>query len=235
LTAPFFFYAGTLAVAGLIGLIMLHSDAERAAARVDPSARTPFREVVRDRRFRAACIANFSQGWTSFGVRAALIPLLVVEVLREPTVWTGIAFACAAVAQTLAIAPAARFVDTVGRKPAIVGAFAIAAATIFAVPFAPNVVVLTVLLCLYGVMAAFMGTAPAAAVGDAAGAGGGRPVAVFSMFSDFGAIVGPLVAGFLADTVSYEVAFAVGALFLLATSVYALRMPGGVPVHETRA
>jgi 3-phosphoshikimate 1-carboxyvinyltransferase len=53
-----------------------------------------------------------------------------VEVLRGPSSWTGVAFACAAVAQTLALAPAARFIDTVGRKPAIVGAFFVAAATI---------------------------------------------------------------------------------------------------------
>ena len=230
LTAPFFFYAGTLAVAGLVGFVMLsprvreHTDAAGGAV-----PRVPFATVVRDTRFRAACLANFSQGWTSFGVRGALIPLLVVEVLREPTVYTGIAFACAAVAQTLALAPAARFVDSVGRRPAIIGAFAVAATTILVVPFSPNIWVLTGLLCLYGVAAAFMGTAPAAAVGDASSPGGGRPVAVFSMFADLGAIIGPLVAGLLADTVSYPVAFAVGAGLLLATSLYATRMPGGVP------
>lgn len=230
LTAPFFFYAGTLAVAGLVGLFLL-----QPATREMPDetglipTRLPFRAVLRDTRFRAACLANFAQGWTSFGVRGALIPLLVVEVLRGPSSWTGIAFAVAAVAQTLALAPASHFVDTVGRRPAIIGAFAIAAATIFVVPFAPNIWILTALLCLYGVAAAFMGTAPAAAVGDAAGPGGGRPVAVFSMFSDFGAIVGPLVAGLLVDTVSYPVAFAVGAILLLATSAYATRMPRGAP------
>ena len=233
LTAPFFFYAGTLAVAGLVGRVLLRPRTGRGGdAAVEPAPPIRFREVLRDRRFRVACAANFSQGWTSFGVRGALIPLLVVEVLREPTVFTGIAFACAAVAQTLALAPAARFVDTVGRRPAIIGAFAVAAVTIAVVPLAPNIWVLTALLCLYGVTAAFMGTAPAAAVGDAAGPKGGRPVAVFSMFADFGAIIGPLVAGYLADTVSYPVAFAVGGILLLATSLYATRMPGGVPAQK---
>ena len=36
-------------------------------------------------------------------------------------------------------------------------------------------------------------------------------MAVFSMCSDIGAIIGPLVAGLLADTVSYPAAFGVGA------------------------
>ncbi|MBC7724913.1 MAG: MFS transporter [Burkholderiaceae bacterium] len=227
LTAPFFFYAGTLAVAGVVGLVMLSSRAAPTSATGAPVVRVPFRGVLRDTRFRAACAANFAQGWSSFGVRSALVPVLVVEVLRGPSSWTGIAFAVAAVAQAIALAPAARFVDTVGRRPAIIGSFAVAAVTIFAVPFAPNILLLTALLCVYGVAAAFMGTAPAAAVGDAAGASGGRPVAVFSMFSDLGAIIGPLVAGLLADTVSYPVAFAVGAALLLATSLYAIRMPSG--------
>jgi DHA1 family multidrug resistance protein-like MFS transporter len=231
LRAPFFFYAGTLVIAGVVGALLLRSTraatAEEAAAA--SAARIPFRTVLRDTRFRAACLANFSTGWTSFGVRGALVPLLIVEVLRQPNVWTGIAFAAAAVAQTIAIAPAAKFVDTVGRRPAIIGAYAAAGLVIVAVPFSPNVGILTALLCVYGIAAAFMGTAPAAAVGDAAGAGGGRPVAVFSMFSDFGAIIGPLAAGFLADTVSYPVAFMVGATLLFATSAFAFRMPRGVP------
>lgn len=227
LSAPFFFYAGTLTVAGVVGVVLLRPRGVAGPGTPgEPAVRIPFRTVLRDRRFRAACIANFAQGWTSFGVRNSLVPVLIVEVLRGPSAWTGIAFAFSAVAQAIALAPAARFIDRVGRKPAIVGSFALAALTIAAVPFVTNFVMLTALLCLYGVAAAFMGTAPAAAVGDAAGGQGGRPVAVFSMFSDFGAIVGPLVAGFLADSVSYPVAFAVGAVFFIGASGYALRMPG---------
>ena len=234
LTAPFFFYAGTLAVAGLIGLVLLQP-ATRAGAGPAGAAvpLLPLRTVLRDPRFRAACLANFSQGWSSFGVRGALVPVLVVEVLKGPSAWTGIAFAIAAVAQTLALAPASKFVDTVGRKPAIIWAFLVAAVTITAIPFAPNIVILTVLLSIYGVAAAFMGTAPAASVGDAAGTAGGRPVAIFSMFSDFGAIVGPLVAGLLADTVSYPAAFLLGGLLFVASSLYALRMPAGLPARQT--
>ncbi|GEP26811.1 MFS transporter [Cryobacterium levicorallinum] len=227
LTAPFFFYAGTLTVAGLVGLFLLRSGGRGSAlASADASAvRTPFRTVLRDERFRAACLANFAQGWTSLGVRTTLIPLFVVVVLGGTSSWTGIALAAAAVAQALALAPAARFVDTVGRKPAIIGAFTVAGLAIVAISFAPNIWVLGGLLCVYGVAAAFMGTAPAAAVGDAAGARGGRPVSVFSMCADAGAIVGPLVAGLLVDAFSFSAGFAVGAVFLLIAAAYALRMP----------
>ena len=67
-------------------------------------------------------MANLAQGWTSFGVRISFVPVLVVEVLDRPTSWTGVAFACASVVQTLAVAPAGKFVDTVGRRPAMISA-----------------------------------------------------------------------------------------------------------------
>lgn len=225
LTAPFFFYAGTLAVASLIGLVMLSSTSRAEATDAPPAVARTLRDVASDPRYRAACLANLAQGWASFGVRSSLVPLLIVVSLGESPAATGIAFAISAVVQALVLAPAARFVDTVGRRPAIIGSFAGAAAVMVALPFSPNIVVVTILLCVYGAAAAFMGTAPAAAVGDAAGPKGGRPVAVFSMFSDAGAIVGPLVAGALADAVSFEVAFAVGGALLLGASLYAIRMP----------
>ena len=107
-----------------VGLVMLHS---RPGRPEDQSTEPilPFRAVLRDTRYQAACFTNLAQGWTAFGVRTSLIPVLVVEVLAAPA-WTGIAFACAAVAQTVAVGPAGKFTDTVGRRPAMIAGGAIA-------------------------------------------------------------------------------------------------------------
>ena len=161
------------------------------------------------------------------------MPVLVVEVLHRPTSWTGTAFAAAAVVQTLAVGPAGTFVDTVGRRPAILLGSALAGVSIAAVPFAPDIAWLIVALCLYGVAAAFLGTAPAAAVGDAAGGRSGTAVAVFSMCSDVGGIAGPLVAGLLADQLSYPVAFGVGGVLLLGAAALAVRMPALAALAES--
>ena len=224
LHAPFFFYAGTLVVAGAVGLALL-----RGRTRADPTAAPepakPLREVLRDRGYQSALLANLAQGWSAMGVRSALIPVLVVEVLHGEPAWTGIAFAVAAVAQTLALIPAGRFVDTVGRRPAIVGSFAVGAVVMLAIPFVGSLWLLIVLLCVYGVAAAFMGTAPAAAVGDAAGGRGGQPVAIFQAVSDAGAIAGPLVAGLLVDAFGFPAAFASAFLLMGAAALFALRMP----------
>ncbi|HEX5908733.1 MAG TPA: MFS transporter [Propionibacteriaceae bacterium] len=224
LTAPFFFYAGTLVVAGTAGLVLLR---HRSAKPEDETAESavPFRAALRDARYQAACFSNLAQGWTSFGVRSSLVPVLVVELLHRPASWTGIAFAIAAVAQTITVGPAGHFTDTVGRRPAMILGSIVAAVSIMAVPFAPNIWLLIVVLSLYGVASAFLGTAPAAAVGDAAGSRAGSAVAVFSMCSDIGAIIGPLVAGLLADVLSYPAAFGVGAALMLLAAALSWRMP----------
>lgn len=223
LTAPFFFYAGTLVIAGTVGLVLLRSRAADVTGAAVSVIR--LRSVLVDRRFQSACLANLAQGWASFGVRSSLVPVLVVEVLDREPAWTGIAFAVAAVAQTVALGPAGRFVDTVGRRPAIIGSYAVGGAAMLAIPFADHIAVLIVLLSIFGVAAAFMGTAPAASVGDAAGARGGQPVAIFQAFGDVGAIAGPLVAGLLVDVFSYQAAFGSAFVLMIAASLFALRMP----------
>lgn len=224
LTAPFFFYAATLAVAGLVGAALLRPQTE-TVRRTRQADTQPLRKVVRNPSYQAACVTNFASGWTSFGVRTTLVPLLVVEVLHRPASWTGVAFACAAIAQTLAVGPAGTLVDSIGRRPAMVAGGVLAGLSILAVPFAPNLGLLIVVLCLYGVAAAFLSTAPAAAVGDASGGANGTAVALFSMCSDLGAIAGPLVAGVLVDRLSYHAAFALGAVLALLAAGNALRMP----------
>lgn len=232
LTAPFFFYALTLAVAGTFGLAMLSKPVRRAAEGHSYDRIRPLRAVAADPRYQAACLANLAQGWNNFGVRNSLIPILVVEVLMREPAHTGYAFAVAAVVQTIALAPVGRFVDRVGRRPAMIGGGLLGGVAMVAIPLAPNLWVLIGLLSLGGVAAAALGTAPAAAVGDAAGARAGTPVAVFSMFSDLGAILGPILAGLLADRVGMPAAFAVGAGLMVLGALASMRMPAGVPTEE---
>lgn len=224
LTAPFFFYAGTLVISGTIAFTQLHDPPGMAEAAAAPPTRT-LREVTADSRFRAACLMSFGQGWQSFGVRSSLVPILVVTGLGADPSWTGIAFAIAAVAQTAALPAAGRATDVMGRRPVMVVGGLLAALSTLAIPFAGNVQVLIVLLCVYGVGAAALGTAPTAALGDATKGAGSQPVAIYSMVGDIGAILGPLVAGVLADQLGMPAAFSVGTAILLAGTVAAALIP----------
>jgi MFS family permease len=116
-------------------------------------------------------------------------------------------------------------VDRFGRRvPMIVGS-ALCAVLIGLFAHAGTMGVLPALLAAHALGGALLGTAPAAVVGDEAGPGGDRAVALFSMSSDTGAILGPLAAGFLSDRFGFWAAFASGAVFWLAACVLAVAMP----------
>jgi MFS family permease len=80
-------------------------------------------------------------------------------------------------------------------------------------------------MATFGLAASLLATVPAAVVGDVSPARGGRAVAVFQMVSDLGAVTGPLVAGWLTEAFSYQVAFAVSAAVLGLAVLTALGMP----------
>ena len=44
------------------------------------------RAALRNRAYRAALASNFATGWSAFGLRVALVPLFVVEVLHRERV-----------------------------------------------------------------------------------------------------------------------------------------------------
>jgi MFS family permease len=243
LRAPFFFYAGTLAVAaavalglqpvpGLIGGRRVPKSnegsplappeggalagADRTASASGPVAGPrPLRDVLRDRRYRAALLAALAQGWNTAGARSTLIPLFVAASLTadpaRAALWAGLALSVAAGVQMTAIWPAGWVVDTYGRRVPMVGGALLAGVAMVSLPHSPTLALLTVLLVVYALGAALIGTAPSAAVGDAAGPGGTRAIALFSMAGDTGAVLGPLAAGYLAAHVSYVAAFSVGA------------------------
>lgn len=228
LRAPFFVYAGTLGVAAVISTFALRHAAASRRASDDPShdaPRTSLRTALRSRAYIAALVTQVGTGWALFGIRSSLIPLFVADALGLPARWVGIGFVLSAAVQGALLLPAGRFVDTVGRRPAMVGGGAVAAGAVALLAFWPSQLGFLVAMAVYGAGAALLGTAPAAVVGDVVGSRGGTVVAVSQMASDLGAIVGPIVAGVLVETGSFALAFSVTAGVIAAGALVSLTMP----------
>lgn len=210
LRAPFFVYAITLLVAGGVATVFLARTALRdheVAAGTADHAPTTIGTALRSSAYRAAVANNFAVGWAVFGVRSSLIPLFVVEGLRLGPAWTGAGLALSAVVQALVLIPAGRLVDTRGRRPFLRAGAAFGLVAGVAMALAGSAPLFLLGMALYGTGSALLGVSSAAIVGDVIGGRGGTPVATFQMASDAGAFLGPLVAGFLADAASFEVAF----------------------------
>jgi DHA1 family multidrug resistance protein-like MFS transporter len=245
--APFFFYAATLAVATVIALVFL-SPARLAAREAAVVATEPapepdsprhggwaeLRDALRNGAYRAALAANLATGLTAFGLRSALIPLFVVEGLRQGPSLSGWAFLVSAVVQAALLLPAGRLTDLRGRKPAmIIGSIATVIGMMMLVvddlttgSLSVALVVFFASMVVMSIGSAFLGSAPSAVVGDIMGGRqGGSVVAAFQMVSDIGAVIGPLIGGLLLDLYGFEWAFAFGAAISAIALLFVIAMP----------
>jgi MFS family permease len=224
LRAPFFLYAGTLVVAGLLGLGALrHSElAARQATRTAPLA---LAAALRNRAYLAALAASFAGDFALVGARSSILPQFVTDRLHLHSGWVYAAFLVVSLVSGALLLPAGRIADTRGRRPVIVVGLLIGTAAFVLLPSAPTATGLVLAAVLIGVAGAADSVAPGAVMGDVVAGRGGTVVAVFQMSGDLGAVLGPVVAGGIADGAGYPASFLVSAAVCLLPVLAVLRAP----------
>lgn len=229
LRAPFFLYAGTLLLAVVAAATLLpraRTLERRATPEPDAApARTSLADALRTPAYQAALAGNFATGFSVLGVRNLVLPLLIVDGLGLAKGWVGAAFVVAAAVQTALLLPAGKAVDDLGRRPTLVAGAVLSTLALVALAFATGPVSLLLSIVLFAAGAALIGVAPAAIVGDVVEGRGGTAIAVWQMASDLGSVTGPLVAGYLIDRASFEVALLASAGIVAVCAALALRVP----------
>jgi MFS family permease len=226
LRVPFLVYAGALLVASAVVFFQLKgtSLAERRAAR--DQAPLTVREALAHSGYRAALVSSFANGWSSFGIRMALVPLFASAVLNAGPEIAGTSLAFFAAGTALSLTVSGRLADSIGRRPLVITGLIVNGAAMAALGLSGNVVVFLAICVVGGIGTGLLNPAQQAAVADVIGNGrsGGKVLAAFQMSSDLGAIVGPIVAGVIIDRLlvgSYEAAFLVtGVLAFVAAAVW---------------
>jgi MFS family permease len=227
LRAPFFLYAGTLAAAGAVGLALLPRRPSRHAPRAEQASQAllTIGEALRMPAFRAAAVTNLADNWAAVGVRSAIVPLLVVEVLHRSPIWTGIGLTTFTLANIVTLTIGSRTADRRGRRPLLLcGCLGSAAGTALLILPASLPLFLGA-MAVFGLGSGLLDVAPGAMLGDVAGGRGGTVVAAYQMAGDVGSLAGPVIAGALADTAGFGSAFAVTTAVLLAAALVAFRAP----------
>ncbi len=247
--APFFVYAITLLAAALVAVVYLSSahlrEREEQVSEGEANKLEQLRAALRDRAYRAALVTNLVSGFVVFGMRVSAVPLFVTQGLdREPSLISW-GFLAAALVQAALLLPAGRMADTSGRRRALlfgtigttIGMVVLTLTDAVANGWGSHAVIATVLFLLamviQGAAGAFLGSAPAAVVGDVVGGRrGGIVVATFQMMSDVGAVLGPIIAGLLIDNLDFDWAFAAGAVLSVAAVILVIAMPE--TLHRSR-
>jgi MFS family permease len=252
--APFFVYAVTLIVAGIVALVFLSNSRLHAREELVSSGESSKLETLRlalkDGAYRAALVVNLITGFLILGLRSSVVPLFVTEGMQKGASLTGIGFLVAAGFQAVLLLPAGRLSDTAGRRKAMlygtigttIGMIVLTAADVAVNGWGTTAVAGTALfllsMAIQGAASAFLGSAPTAVVGDIMGGKrGGIVVATFQMMNDLGIIFGPLVAGLLVDLFDFDWAFAAAAGLSVIAIIFVWLMPetlnrrGSLPVR----
>lgn len=227
LRLPFFFYAGTLAIAAVITFAALSGGAKikskgaGADENEDAAPTEGAREALRDRLFRAATVANFSAMWSN-AVRTATVPLFVVEILLQGESMTGYGLAVYAISNGLFLAVAGKLSDTWGRRPAMILGAGLTAAALGVLAFTDSLWLFFASMVIGGIGASMQVVGPAAVAGDMARGRRGSVLATYQMAGDVGVVLGPILINFVVDQAGFQWAFALSAVIAVFAAVFAL-------------
>ncbi|MDD1477267.1 MFS transporter [Arthrobacter sp. H16F315] len=220
LRVPFLVYAAALILAALV--VQTQLSHVPAAARRDGNA-LPAMELgaaLRDSAYRAGLFSSFANGWATFGVRMATVPLFAVAALNAGPESAGWALAMFAGANAVALTFSGRLADSLGRKPMMIAGLLVTGTATAAIGFTHELPWFLAATAAAGIGSGLLGPAQQAAMADVIGneRSGGRVLAIFQMTSDSGAIIGPVLAGLLADRLGYGWAFGVTGGVLIAAA-----------------
>lgn len=228
---PFVIYGVALVLAAGVVFFFLVGVGKRAKPRgVDTKPPLTLRQAWQEPAYRAALIGNFGNGWVTFGVRTAIIPLFAALALGLDPLHVGLVLTAFAAGNALALTFSGRWSDRVGRRRPIMVGLSIAAVTSAVVGFSPDGWVLVALSLISGFGTGLFGPSQQATVADTVGPNhsAGRVMATFQMSADLPAIFAPIIAGWIADHWGYQWAF------ILSGVVMAAGVVAWARVKETR-
>ncbi|SHI73834.1 Predicted arabinose efflux permease, MFS family [Tessaracoccus bendigoensis DSM 12906] len=219
---PFFIYAAAVLVAALVVTVFLRGGAGGRPLEDDARAeKMTLAEALGLPYYRALLLTAFAHGWSNFGVRIALLPLMAASVPAIGEAAAGLALTLFALGNAVTQQATGRLIDQRGRRPFLVLGLAISAAATAPFGWLDTLPWFLVLATLAGVGAAFIAPASQALLADLIGSNrnGGQALSTYSMATDLGSIAGTLLAGTIAQLVGFGWAFAATALVMIAAAM----------------
>jgi MFS family permease len=232
LRAPLMIYAVLLVISSAAGGILLRNSV-LAARPTEKSVKlkTPLKDALSSKPYLIALVISFATSAMLFGMSRSILPLFMVEDMKSTASFLGIGFTISSIIQGLLLLKAGSLSDKNGRRySAVIGTSLISLSLLVLVAtIHPWMFLLS--MAISGLGAAFLSTTPSAIVGDVMKGKGGQVIAVFQMSGDAGAMIAPVVLGFVADHYGFRPAFVVCAGLMFIALVVATKLPETRPSH----
>ena len=220
LRAPFWIYGVAMLITAIVVSYTLRRSTLGAPAEQVQSAVT-LRVALRHNAYRSALVSSFATGWSVFGLRIAVVPLFVSDVLGRGPRMTGLALAVFALGNVVVVLPSGYLSDRIGRRTLLIGGLFACGVTTMWLGALSSVTVFLVAACVSGAASGVFASPQQAAVADILGnaARAGTAVAMFQMVADFGAIVGSFAVGEIAEHLGFGWGFAISGIILLVAAI----------------
>ena len=226
LRAPLLVYAALLVVASAAGGFLLRNSVLAARPTEKSSAvKTSMRDALAMKPYVIALIISFTTAWVIFGMSRSVLPLFMVEDMKSSAGFIGIGFTISAVVQGIFLLRAGRISDERGRKFSAISGLTLLgfSVVLLVLTFHPWIFLLSMFIGAFG--SAFLSTTPSAIVGDVLKGKGGQVIALYQMSGDAGAMVAPVILGFIADHYGFRATFALSAIIVAVVIVVATKLP----------
>jgi ACDE family multidrug resistance protein len=203
LSAPFVIYGVALLIAAAVVFFSLrHSALAAPSQQTEPPV--TLRIALQQKAYRAALLSNFATGWSVFGLRMALVPLFVAEVLGRGASMAGLALATFAIGNVSAVIPSGYLSDRIGRRTLLIIGLSVSGAATALVGASTSLPLFLAGAYVAGAAAGMFSSPQQAAVADIIGskARAGSALATFQMMADVGSIAGSFLVGAIAPHLS---------------------------------
>ena len=188
------------------------------------------REALRFRAYWSVLLANFATGWSAFGLRIALVPLFISDVMGRSVGVIGVVLGAFAAGNALAVIPSGYLSDRMGRRTLLIVGLTASGVAIVALGAVSSLPAFVAIAFVSGATTGIYMSPMQAAVADILGseARAGTPVAAVQMMADLGAIIGSMTVGWVVEHLSFRWDFTISGMILLIAAV------GWVLAPETR-
>ena len=213
LRVPFVVYAVALFAAIAVVHVQLRGSTLASIDRNDAVEAMPLADALGIGGYRSAVLTAAIFGWV-YAMRVSLVPLYFSLELHQADGVAGLALATYACGDVIAMMPAGRLSDRVGRRPLIIAGMTILALATLALALTSNVWFAFASTLVGGIGTGMVSPSQQAVLADVMyGRGRGGPVLVtYQMSQDLGTVIGPIAGGFIAQEWGFPTAFTVTAI-----------------------
>lgn len=210
------------AVSGLLlaGSVLVRGEKPKPLARSSPEQSAPIAE--RSVTGAAAAVAGNLLVFANYAIWVVSLPLLAAVKFGFDGGQVGLLLLYVNIVHVASALPAGRAIRVAGGARALAVGFGVSGLGLLLVPLVPAAVWLAAPMALYAIGQA-TGNSAAGDLILRLGGGGGRAVGAVRLSADVGLVIGPALAGLLADAAGVEAPFvALGVLALAAMGITAL-------------